>query len=133
MINENTLNPWWLEDYIPLSDSEYALDIQWFAAEDEGRTEDPTEQKIRKSREEGKVAKSSEFTSAIVLLFPIIAIGVLSPYMLRQMSEMMYYFLTISVESTITGETRLVRAFLLYFVKLVGPVAIVAFAAAFLS
>ena len=133
MINDNTLSPWWVTDYIPLNESGYAIGIQWFAAEDEGRTEDPTEQKIRKSREEGKVAKSSEFTSAIVLLFPIITIGILSPYMLKNMSEMMHYFLTISVESTIIGETRLVRAFLLYFVKLVGPVAVVAFAAAFLS
>jgi flagellar biosynthetic protein FlhB len=133
MINDNTLSPWWLENYIPPGNSEFAIDIQWFAAEDEGRTEDPTEQKLRKSREEGKVAKSSEFTSAIVLLFPIIAIGILSPYMLRQMSEMMHYFLSISVESNILGEARLIRAFFLYFVKLVGPVAVIAFAAAFLS
>ncbi len=133
MIIKNTLTPWWLENYTPLYESKYAIDIQWFAAEDEGRTEDPTEQKIRKSREDGKVAKSSEFNSAIVLLFPIITIGILSPYMLKNMSEMMHYFLTISIESAIIGEARIVRAFLLYFVKLVGPVAIVAFAAAFLS
>jgi flagellar biosynthetic protein FlhB len=133
MINENALTLWWLEESIPLNNSKFAIDLQWFAAEDEGRTEDPTEQKIRKSREDGKVAKSSEFTSAIVLLFPIIAIGILSPYMLRQMSEMMHYFLTISVESAITGEARIVRAFLLFFVKLVGPIAAIAFIAAFLS
>ena len=36
-----------------------------FAAEDEGRTEEPTEHKLRKAREEGKVAKSGEFTSAL--------------------------------------------------------------------
>ena len=91
MIKKNTLNPWWMKDYIFPGNSEFAIDIQWFAAEDEGRTEDPTEQKLRKSREEGKVAKSSEFTSAIVLLFPIITIGILGPYILKNMSEMMYY------------------------------------------
>ena len=32
------------------------IGLQWFAAEDEGRTEDPTEYKIRKAREEGRVA-----------------------------------------------------------------------------
>ena len=125
--------PWWIKNYIPLENSEFNIGIQWFAAEDEGRTEDPTEQKIRKSREEGKVAKSSEFTSAIVLLFPIITIGILGPYMLRQMSEMMHYFLSISVESNILGEGRIVKAFSLYMIKLVGPVALIAFISAFLS
>jgi flagellar biosynthesis protein FlhB len=127
------VHPWWLEKSAPLSESEYAIDLQWFAAEDEGRTEDPTEQKIKKSRDDGKVAKSSEFSSAIVLLFPIIVIGILGPYMLRQMSEMMYYFLTISVETDVTGEGRILKAFITYFIKLVGPIVIVAFSAALLS
>ena len=30
--------------------SVFSMDLQWFAAEDEGRTEEPTEQKIRKAR-----------------------------------------------------------------------------------
>lgn len=133
MSASSVVMPWWLDNYTPLSNSSYAIDIQWFAAEDEGRTEDPTEQKIRKSREEGKVAKSSEFTSAIVLLFPIIVIGIIGPYMLNQMSEMMSFFLSISVQSEVVGESRLVKAFVLYFIKLVGPIVIVAFSAALLS
>lgn len=133
MSDTSVVMPWWLDNYTPLSNSSYAIDIQWFAAEDEGRTEDPTEQKIRKSREEGKVAKSSEFTSAIVLLFPIIVIGIIGPYMLNQMSEMMSFFLSISVQSEVVGESRLVKAFVLYFIKLVGPIVIVAFSAALLS
>ena len=36
------------------------IDLQWFAAEDEGRTEEPSETKLRKAREEGRVAKSQE-------------------------------------------------------------------------
>ncbi len=133
MSDTRVLLPLWLDNYIPLSNSSYAIDIQWFAAEDEGRTEDPTEQKIKKSREEGKVAKSSEFTSAIVLLFPIIVIGIIGPYMLNQMSEMMSFFLSISVQSEVVGEGRIVRAFIGYFIKLVAPVGIVAFFAALLS
>ena len=36
------------------------FDLQWFAsAEEEGRTEDPTEHKLKKAREEGRVAKST--------------------------------------------------------------------------
>ena len=133
MIKPIAFTPWWLEEFTPLAESAYAIDIQWFAAEDEGRTEDPTEQKIRKSREEGKVAKSSEFTSAIVLLFPIIVIGILGPYMLNQMSEMMNFFLSISVEADVVVEARVVKAFITYFLRLVGPVVIVAFSAALLS
>jgi hypothetical protein len=34
------------------------MHLQWFAAEDEGRTEEPSEHKIKKAREEGRVAKS---------------------------------------------------------------------------
>ena len=35
------------------------IDLQWFAAEEEGRTEEPSEYKLRKAREEGRVAKKS--------------------------------------------------------------------------
>ena len=33
------------------------IDLQWFAAEDEGRTEQPSEHKLRKAREEGRIPK----------------------------------------------------------------------------
>ena len=34
-----------------LSEMLSLIDLQWFAAEDEGRTEEPSEYKIRKARE----------------------------------------------------------------------------------
>ena len=43
-----------------------SIDLQWFAAEDEGRTEEASEEKLRKAREEGRIAKSTELNSAIV-------------------------------------------------------------------
>ena len=53
----------------------YLIDLQWFAsAEEEGRTEEPTEHKLKKAREEGRVAKSTEISGALVLLLPVIAI-----------------------------------------------------------
>lgn len=118
---------------IPLKKSKYYFDIQWFAAEDEGRTEEPTELKLKKAREEGKVAKSTELTSALVLLFPIISLGILSPYMLHQMEGMLRFYLSISNESNIIGESRIFYAFMLYLVKLVGPIAAIAFIAALFS
>ena len=33
------------------------IDLQWFAAEEEGRTEDPSEYKLRKAREEGRLQR----------------------------------------------------------------------------
>lgn len=115
------------------SDSRYDIHLQWFAAEDEGRTEDPTEQKIRKAREDGKVAKSNEFTSAVVLLFPIIAIGILSPYLLDTMQEMVTFYLRISTEYDVLSDTQLVPSFFSFFIRLFAPPALVAFTAALLA
>ena len=42
------------------------INLQWFAAEDEGRTEEPSELRLRKAREEGRVAKSQELNSSVV-------------------------------------------------------------------
>ena len=38
------------------------------AAEDEGRTEEPSEYKLEKARKEGRVAKSQEVAGALILL-----------------------------------------------------------------
>ena len=48
------------------------IDLQWFAAEDEGRTEEPSELKLRRAREEGRIAKSQELTGALVFLFSLV-------------------------------------------------------------
>lgn len=114
-------------------DSRFPVHLQWFAAEDEGRTEEPTEHKIRKAREEGKVAKSAEFTSSIVLLFPIIAIGLLSSYLWRNMEEMLKYYLNLSTQIDVTTDAQLVLAFFHYFIRLFAPPALIAFTAALLA
>jgi flagellar biosynthesis protein FlhB len=115
----------------PLEDSLFAIDLQWFAAEDEGRTEEPTEQKIRKAREEGKVAKSSEVSSSLTLLFPLIAIGLLAPWMLETMEEMITYYFTVSTSLDVATDSGIAVNFLAYFLKLFLPPALVAFTAAF--
>lgn len=114
-------------------DTRFPVHLQWFAAEDEGRTEEPTEHKIRKAREEGKVAKSAEFTSSIVLLFPIIAIGLLSSYLWRNMEEMLKYYLNLSTQIDVTTDAQLVLAFFHYFIRLFAPPALIAFTAALLA
>ena len=109
------------------------MHLQWFAAEDEGRTEEPTEYKIKKAREEGKVAKSQELSSAIVLLFPIVAFGLLAPYIINTTIEMIRHFVRISTELDITAEKGLLQAFMRYFIRLTLPVGAVAFVSAILG
>lgn len=104
------------------------IDLQWFAAEDEGRTEDPTEYKIRKAREEGRVAKSQELNQAIVLLLPVLALIAFAPWMLRTCVELLRFFLLRSTTAEITDPT-LVRAFYRYFAILVLPVTLTALVA----
>lgn len=110
-----------------------AMHLQWFAAEDEGRTEEPTEHKIQKAREDGKVAKSQDVSSAIVLLFSVVALLLLARYLLGNSVEMVGYYFIQSTQIDITADSTLVRSFLNHFIKLALPVALVAVAAAILG
>ncbi len=109
----------------------FAVHLQWFAAEDEGRTEEPTEHKLRKAREEGKVARSVELASALVLLLGIATVAVVAGYLLKNTAQMLRYFFRLSGSGELSGEV--VQAFYSYFLRLVAPVLIVAFVAAFLG
>jgi flagellar biosynthetic protein FlhB len=107
-----------------------AMDLQWFAAEDEGRTEEPSEYKIRKAREEGRVAKSQELTGALILLLPALAILFLAPLMLRTCVEMIRFFFSRVTELDPTKDRIIVQAFFSYFIRLALPIAAVSMAAA---
>ena len=109
------------------------IGIQWFAPEDEGRTEDPTEHKIRKAREDGKVAKSPELAPALVMIFTITTIAVFSKYIFTTILEMMKYFFTISTEIQVSGFGIIVPVFFSYFLKVFIPIALVAFTAALMG
>ncbi len=110
------------------------IDLQWFAAEDEGRTEEPSEYKIRKAREEGRVAKSQELIGAVGLLFPASTLVLLGPYYARKLREMLLFYLSLVGKTDITRDAGPVAtAFLLYFAELTLPIAAVAVAAAIFS
>lgn len=133
MRRATALRPWWRRGEIERERflAQVArIHVQWFAAEDEGRTEDPTEQKIRKSREEGKVAKSADVSSAIVLLFSVVTLGVLGRYLMANMIEMVRFYLGRAGEVDTTTTGVLAPAFYSYFARLVLPVAAVAFVSA---
>ena len=109
------------------------IDLQWFAsAEEEGRTEEPSEHKLRKAREEGRVAKSMEVGSAAVLLVTVAVLGVAARYMLRTIAEMTRFFLMRAVSGELEGRSVL-GIFIRYFARLVLPVLACAAAAALIA
>ncbi len=96
------------------------LDLQWFAAEDEGRTEDPSEHKLRKAREEGRVAKSQELSGALVMLFPTITLIVLAPWLFTNFVEILRYYLQRSTTAEINAS--LAYGFYYYLIRMVTPI-----------
>jgi flagellar biosynthetic protein FlhB len=103
------------------------MDLQWFAdPEDEGRTEEATEERIRKAREEeGRVAKSQELISALVLLLPALALLILAPSMLQTCVEMLRFYLLRAVELDPVKDQIIPTTALLYFARLTLPLIIV--------
>ena len=66
------------------------INLQLFAdPEDEGRTEEPSEKKIREAREKGKVAKTAELSSAFVLLITFLILSFMGKSILGDMLEFM--------------------------------------------
>ena len=101
--------------------------LQWFAAEDEGRTEEPTPLKIRKAREDGKVAKSQDITSSLLLLFTVITLAIVGRFMLLSMMEMISFFFRNIGELDVTVDRRVDRHFYRFFSRLVLPIGLTAF------
>jgi flagellar biosynthetic protein FlhB len=103
-----------------------AIDLQWFAAEDEGRTEEPSEYKIRKAREEGRVAKSQELIGSLGLLLPTLTLIFLGPSMFKTSLEMIRFFFTRMNETDNLLNGTFFVVFLTYFVRLALPIIAVA-------
>ena len=96
------------------------IDLQWFAAEDEGKTEDPSEYKLNKAREEGRVAKSQELNGSLVFLLCAMLLLVLAPWLERRFEEMLSFYLKISTTSR-ADNGQLFLIFIRYFLSMVLP------------
>ena len=96
------------------------IDLQWFAAEDEGRTEQPTETKLRRSREEGQVPKSTELNGSLVYFFCVVLLILLAPWLEKNFEEILFFFLNNSMASKI-DDGRFYYIFLRAFVLMVLP------------
>ena len=110
-----------------------AMDLQWFAAEDEGRTQEPTDTTYRKAREEGRVAKSQEFIAALGLLLPAVVLILLAPWMFRTCVEMLRFFFTRLNELDPLTDRFTAGMVLNYFARLALPILTVAVMAALFS
>ncbi|GHV69923.1 flagellar biosynthesis protein FlhB [Spirochaetia bacterium] len=106
------------------------IDLQWFAAEDEGRTEEPSEYKIQRAREEGRVAKSQELVGALVLFVPAVMLLFLAPSMLRTCVEMVRFFLLRAAELDPIHDKLILNVFYRYLLRLAVPIVAVAMVSA---
>jgi len=123
----------------PLISLNYSLiiDLQWFADENDedapGKTEQPTDTKLKRLRDEGQVVKSQELIGAIGLLLPALLLLFLAPSMLRTFAEMVrFYFLRVT-EMDPTKDGLIAGVFLRYFIRLTAPILAVALLSAVIS
>ena len=102
------------------------------AAEDEGRTEEPSEFRLEKARKEGRVAKSQEISSSLVLLFSVIVLVFLGKWMLSKCINIFTYYFSRCSNPDVT-DANLASAFFTVFAQIVLPVALVSVVAAFVG
>ncbi len=105
--------------------SAFDIDLQWFAAEDEGRTEAPSEYKLRKAREEGRVAKSQELNGALVFLFALVMLIALARSVLTGSADILSYFFN-HVNDEQVNSPAFFMIFVQYFLRLVLPITLIA-------
>ena len=104
----------------------YKLNLQRFAAADEGRTELPSERRKREERLKGNVPHSQEIVSAAVLLSNVLVLFILGIYILSYSKNVFYNFLSIDYANVteiiyIENLKSLFYKTSLSIIKLVGP------------
>ena len=87
------------------------FNLQLFAAEDEGRTEEPTEKKLRDAREKGQVAKTQELPQSVVVIFGFMVIFFLGSWIYHSFAAMTKFYLTSFSHFSITERSILVELY----------------------
>ncbi len=70
------------------------FDLQRFGAEDEGRTEEPTEKKLREAREKGQVARTQELPQTMVVIFGFFVIFIFGSWYYETIESILRYYLS---------------------------------------
>ena len=89
----------------------FTFDLQLFAAEDEGRTEEPTEKKLREAREKGQVARTQELPQTLVVLVGILVVLVFASWIYDSMAAITKYYLSSFSRLRITERSILLDFF----------------------
>lgn len=113
-----------------LSYPDVFVDLQRFAAEDEGRTEDPTERRKREERERGNVPRSQDLPGALILLGSAVMLFLFAGFMAERIFQVFRIYLS-RIASVGTGfgeeEVRLLlRDFFFQTGAIIFPVLIIA-------
>ena len=83
-------------DFVPSVGTHFSPDIFspfYLAAEDEGRTEEPSDLKKQREREKGRVAQSPEIPASLVTVGILVMLFALSGYLLSGFSRIMRIYL----------------------------------------
>ena len=94
------------------------------AAEDEGRTEQPSEYKLEKARKEGRVAKSQEISGALILLLCVVTIVFLSKWLFSEIITIFKFYFTQCSTYNVKNPAFL-PAFFDVFIKCVLPIGLI--------
>ena len=94
------------------------------AAEDEGRTEQPSEYKLEKARKEGRVAKSQEISGALILLLCVVTLVFLSKWLFNEIVTVFKFFFT-QVSTYDVKNPAFLPAFFDLFIKCVLPISLI--------
>lgn len=108
------------------------LDLQFFAGE---KTEKATPKKRQDERKKGKVAKSQDVNTSILLLLTFTALVFFGGYMLSQMTELYRSFFTNFINWELNENTvsRIFNGAAMEAVKMIAPIVIIAFIAGLVS
>ncbi|MCL2211648.1 MAG: flagellar biosynthesis protein FlhB [Treponema sp.] len=113
------------------------IHLQWFSDSDDedapGKTEPPSEFKLKKLREEGQVVKSQELVGAIGLFLPALLLAIMAPSMLKTCVEMVRFFFLRAVDLDPTKDAIVVGVFFRYLARLAAPILILAMVSAIFS
>lgn len=100
------------------------VDLKWFGPEDEGKTEEPTEHRLREARKKGQVAKSQELNGALVFLIGVLILFFLAPWIEQKLEEVMSFFFN-HINDSKVDNGQYAYIFLRYFLMLFLPFGLV--------
>lgn len=108
------------------------LDLQYFAGE---KTEKATPKKREDERKKGRVAKSQEINTSIILLFGFISLALLASFMKETFSSLYFNTFTEYIHWDVTSETvmNILRETFLEVAKVLAPIMGIVLVAAILG